>query len=99
MDVVGFLVVFVVLAVAVAVISAPLRRPEAFAQEDAGAVDVGALEAAREAKYREIREAELDLRTGKLSPQDWETIDRQLRAEAVEILDRLDRAVQQRPPV
>ncbi len=48
------------------------------------------LEAAREAKYREIRDAELDYRTGKLSPEDYEAIDATLRAEAIEILDRLD---------
>jgi hypothetical protein len=48
------------------------------------------LEAARETKYREIRDAELDLRTGKLSREDYETIDGELRAEALETLDRLD---------
>ena len=46
------------------------------------------LEAAREAKYREIRDAELDYRTGKLSREDYEAIDAALRAEALEILDR-----------
>jgi hypothetical protein len=49
------------------------------------------LEAAREAKYREIRDAELDHRTGKLSEADWRAQDRTLRAEAVEILKLLDR--------
>jgi hypothetical protein len=48
------------------------------------------LEAAREAKYREIRDAELDYRTGKLSTEDYEAVDGALRAEAVEILDRLE---------
>jgi hypothetical protein len=48
------------------------------------------LEAARDAKYREIRDAELDHRTGKLSEADWRAIDRALRAEAVEILRQLD---------
>jgi flagellar biosynthesis/type III secretory pathway M-ring protein FliF/YscJ len=47
------------------------------------------LEAAREAKYREIRDTELDYRTGKLSREDFEAIDGELRAEAIEILDRL----------
>jgi hypothetical protein len=49
------------------------------------------LEAAREAKYREIRDAELDYRTGKLSHEDYEAIDTDLRAEAIEILNRLER--------
>ena len=48
------------------------------------------LEAARDAKYREIRDAELDYRTGKLSEADWRAVDRGLRAEAVEILRQLD---------
>ena len=48
------------------------------------------LEAAKEAKYAEIRDAELDFRTGKLSEEDWRAQDRALRAEAIEILRRLD---------
>ncbi|HEV3228389.1 MAG TPA: hypothetical protein VGY97_02855 [Solirubrobacteraceae bacterium] len=48
------------------------------------------LEAARDAKYREIRDAELDFRTGKLSEQDYAELDGALRAQAVEILHRLD---------
>jgi hypothetical protein len=47
------------------------------------------LEVAREAKYREIRDTELDYRTGKLSKEDFAATDSALRAEAVEILDRL----------
>jgi hypothetical protein len=47
------------------------------------------LETAREAKYREIRDTELDYRTGKLSREDFAATDGALRAEAVEILDRL----------
>jgi membrane protein implicated in regulation of membrane protease activity len=48
------------------------------------------LEAAKEAKYREIRDAELDRRMGKLSEEDWRAVDRELRAEAIEILRRID---------
>ncbi len=47
------------------------------------------LEAAREAKYREIRDTELDYRTGKLSREDFDAVNATLRAEAVAILDRL----------
>ena len=53
--------------------------------------EVAELEAARDAKYREIRDAELDHRTGKLSDGDFETVDRGLRGEAIEILSELDR--------
>ena len=49
------------------------------------------LEASREAKYREIRDAELDFRTGKLSEPDYRSLEAGLRAEAAEILRQLDR--------
>ena len=88
-----FLIVVVLLAAVVAVLSAPLRARRQSAPRDAMAeADVAALEAAKEAKYREIRDAELDYRTGKLSEEDWRALDEQLRGEAVEILQRLDRA-------
>ncbi|MBA3436835.1 MAG: hypothetical protein H0U14_02415, partial [Thermoleophilaceae bacterium] len=48
------------------------------------------LEAAKEAKYREIRDAELDRGMGKLSAEDHRAVDRELRAEAIEILRALD---------
>jgi flagellar biosynthesis/type III secretory pathway M-ring protein FliF/YscJ len=85
-----FVVVLVVLALVVLVVSAPLRPGRARAAEDATETERSELEAAREAKYREIRDAELDHRTGKLSLADWRAQDRSLRAEAVEILRRLD---------
>jgi cytochrome c-type biogenesis protein CcmF len=46
------------------------------------------LEALKEAKYREIRDAELDHAAGKLSDEDFAILDAELRSEAVEILDR-----------
>ena len=76
-------------AVVVAIVAMPFRHPgEAEAREDAQRAE---LEAAKEAKYREIRDAELDYRTGKLSEQDWRALDRELRAEAMEILRRIDK--------
>jgi cytochrome c-type biogenesis protein CcmF len=47
------------------------------------------LEALKEAKYREIRDAELDHAAGKLSDEDYALLDAELRKEAVEILDRV----------
>ncbi|HKZ13776.1 MAG TPA: hypothetical protein VJL81_08030, partial [Solirubrobacterales bacterium] len=41
----------------------------------------------KEAKYREIRDAELDHASGKLSDEDHAILDAELRKEAVEILD------------
>jgi hypothetical protein len=101
----AFVVVLVILVVVVLVVTAPLRRAalaagkrerdrpgEDIAAPDPVQVEVAELEAARAAKYREIRDAELDHRTGKLSDEDYESVDRVLRAEAVEILRGLDRA-------
>ena len=85
-----FLVVVVVLAVVVLLVSAPLRSRRARDAEEDESAERAALEAAKEAKYREIRDAELDYRTGKLSEADWRALDRSLRAEAVELLKRLD---------
>ncbi len=84
-----FVLAAIVLALVVAfVVIAPLRRAPQAEQADEGRR--AALEAAKEAKYREIRDAELDYRMGKLSEEDWRTGDRELRAEAIEILRELD---------
>jgi cytochrome c-type biogenesis protein CcmF len=48
------------------------------------------LELAREVKYRELRDLELDLATGKLSREDYLATNATLRAEALEILDQLE---------
>ena len=80
----------VVVAVAVLLISAPLRSGRRTGPEPAQAAERADLEAARDAKYAEIRDAEMDFRTGKLSEPDWRALDRQLRREAVELLHRLD---------
>ncbi|MGN6586376.1 MAG: cytochrome c-type biogenesis CcmF C-terminal domain-containing protein [Solirubrobacterales bacterium] len=44
-------------------------------------------DARKEAKYREIRDAELDHAVGKLSDEDFAAVDAELRREALEILD------------
>jgi hypothetical protein len=82
------LLVLVVLAVAVLLIVGPLRAGAG--KETAESAERADLEAAKEAKYREIRDAELDFRTGKLSRADWRRLDSALRAEAMELLRRLD---------
>ena len=106
MDLLIALLTVVLVTAAVFVISAPLRRERSGAtagapsgdgraaagdDADGAAAERAELEAEREAKYREIRDAELDFRTGKLSPEDYRAVDGQLRAEAVAILDRLER--------
>jgi hypothetical protein len=107
------LAIFVLIALIVLVVGAPLREaaarraaglePEAdtsaVGEEDGESPVPGddperdELEAAREAKYREIRDAELDYRTGKLSEPDYRELDAELRAEALVILDALEEGV------
>jgi hypothetical protein len=82
------LAVIVLLALVALVVARPLRTAERDEQVESQLREE--LEAAKEAKYREIREAELDRRTGKLSDDDWRQIDRDLRAEAIAILKRID---------
>lgn len=84
-----YLVVLAVLVVVFMLITGPLRAVR-HGRSDVGA-EIADLEAARDAKFQEIRDAELDLRTGKLSDDDHQAIDQTLRAEAMEILRRLDR--------
>jgi hypothetical protein len=100
MDLLVVLLAFLLLAVVIALVGAPLRaaRDRELAgervlnDEDPERRQVyerAQLESAREAKYGEIRDAELDMRTGKLSREDYEAVDAALRAEALEVLDRL----------
>ena len=90
MDVLAPLIVIVVLTVVVLLVSAPLRGGASARAEERTEVRRADLEAARESKYHEIRDAELDYRTGKMSQADWRRLDRELRAEAIDILRQLD---------
>ena len=82
------LALVVLLLLVAAVVVRPLR--EGAAVEVAEDERRATLEAAKEAKYREIRDAELDHRMGKLSDADWRATDRELRAQAIEILKAID---------
>jgi hypothetical protein len=80
----------IVLAALVAVVLIrPLSRGAGVEHRDETLIEE--LRAAKEAKYREIRDAELDHRMGKVSREDWRAVDRDLREEAIEILRELDR--------
>ena len=84
-----------IVAVVVWFVSVPLRRTKD--QEDAATQKiedprVAELEARKEAKYREIRDAELDREQGKLSQADWSRQDAELRRDAIQILRELDEA-------
>ena len=73
-----------------AFLAAPIINGSSLEEDTALAGRRADLETARDAKYREIRESELDYRTGKLSEADWRSLDRELRGEAVAILRELD---------
>ena len=70
--------------------TAPLRRGRRAAAEPEDP-RVADLEARKEAKYREIRDAEMDHAAGKLSEEEWRRQDAELRREAIAILKELDR--------
>jgi heme exporter protein D len=86
---VEYAIALLVLAALVAfVVSVPLRRRvETERRDDTRREE---LRAAKEAKYREIRDAELDHHMGKLSKRDWRSVDGELREEAIQILRELD---------
>ena len=88
----------IVLAAVMAVVTvliAPIyasAMEERKGQDNHPSADVAELEADRDAKLREVRDAELDWRTGKLSEADWQNLDAELRGEAAVILKKLDAA-------
>ena len=84
------LLVLVVLAAVLWLVAGPLRRGVVEQRAAEESAEHAELEALKESKYREIRDAELDHRTGKLSDADYRRLDRELRAEAVDLLKRLD---------
>jgi type II secretory pathway component PulM len=83
------LALVVLAALVAAVLWLPLRRRGEEERRDE--TRLAELSAAKEAKYREIRDAELDHQMGKLSREDWRAVDRDLRAEAIDILRELDK--------
>jgi flagellar biosynthesis/type III secretory pathway M-ring protein FliF/YscJ len=85
----------VIVALVVWFVSGPLRRSSGLGDEATERLEdpkIAELEARKEAKYREIRDAELDREQGKLSRADWSRQDAELRREAIQILKDLDRA-------
>lgn len=82
------LLLLLLLGAVLAIISAPLNS--ARRRRTRAETGRAQLEAAREAKYQEIRDAELDFKMGKHSPADYEAVDATLRAEALEILDSIE---------
>lgn len=48
------------------------------------------LEDAKQAKYREIKDAELDRKAGRMTEEQWQQTDHELRQEAMQILRAID---------
>lgn len=81
------ILMLVLLGIVLSIVLAPLNALPRVRRARSG--ERADLQAQREAKYQEIRDAELDFQTGKLSAQDHEAVDSALRREALEILDRI----------
>ena len=93
-----FVFAAILLVCLAALVTVPLRRePEdpaaakaALDREDLRA-ELAELEARKEARYREIRDAEGDHAAGKIDQSDFERLDAELRSEAAEVLKQIDR--------
>jgi hypothetical protein len=92
------LLALVIVLVVGVIVSVPLRRRAGRAGIDPIEAELAELEARKRARYREIRDAESDLASGKLSEEDHRRIDAELRREAIEILKREDRLRGSRRP-
>ena len=91
------LLALLLLALVAAFVAVPLRRRAGEEGPDPLEAERAELEARKQTRYREIRDAEADHAAGKLSDEDFRQLDRELRAEAIEVLRRLDRLDARRP--
>jgi hypothetical protein len=90
-----FFLALVIVVLVAWFVTAPLRNRAPAERDDPAVAELADLEARKRAKYREIRDAEADRAVGKLTEDDFQRLDRELRAEAIAILKRIDRM---RPP-
>jgi hypothetical protein len=86
-----FFLALVIVVLVAWFVTAPLRDRRPARSDDPAVADLADLEARKAAKYREIRDAETDHAAGKLTDEDFQRLDRELRAEAIEILKKIDR--------
>jgi hypothetical protein len=90
-----FVLALVIVVLVAWFVTAPLRERASAERPDPAIAQLADLEARKTAKYRQIRDAEADHAAGKLTEEDFQRLDRELRAEAIEILKKIDRL---RPP-
>ena len=86
------LIAIVIVSVVAAWVTMPLRREEAALERGLEDPVLADLEARKQAKYREIRDSELDHAQGKLGDEEFARQDAELRQEAIEILKEIDAA-------
>lgn len=86
------LLAILLLALVAAWVSVPLRRGRGDAERGLENPKLAELEARKQAKYREIRDAELDHAQGKIGDDEYARQDAELRQEAIAILKELDAA-------
>ncbi|HEX3293363.1 MAG TPA: hypothetical protein VHR38_06455 [Solirubrobacterales bacterium] len=90
-----FVLALVIVVLLAWFVTAPIRNREPAQSDDPAIAELADLEARKAAKYRQIRDAETDRASGKLTEEDFQRLDRELRAEAIDILKKIDRL---RPP-
>jgi hypothetical protein len=86
-----FFLALVIVVLVAWFVTAPLRDRRPAQSDDPAVAELADLEARKAAKYRQIRDAETDHAAGKLTDEDFQRLDRELRAEAIEILKKIDR--------
>lgn len=84
------LIAIVIVSVVAAWVTMPLRRDEAALVRGLEDPVLADLEARKQAKYREIRDSELDHAQGKLGDEEFARQDAELRREAIAILKEID---------
>jgi cytochrome c-type biogenesis protein CcmH/NrfG len=92
------LIAFVLLAIVAAWVTLPLRRTESASERGLEDSTMAELEARKQAKYREIRDSELDHAQGKLGDEEFARQDAELRREAIAILKEIDAVAAKRSP-
>ena len=86
-----FFLALVIVVLVAWFVTAPIRNREPAETDDPAVAELADLEARKQAKYRQIRDAEADRASGKLTEEDYRRLDRELRGEAIDILKRIDR--------
>jgi hypothetical protein len=86
-----FVLALVIVVLVAWFVTAPLRDRAPSQTDDPAVAELADLEARKAAKYRQIRDAETDRAAGKLTEEDYRRLDRELRAEAIDILKKIDR--------